>query len=355
MSDGNGAAPRFGHGLVLGKFYPPHSGHHHLIRTAEQHCRSVTVEVIGSSVETISVADRAAWMREIHPVVRVAATVDDTPIDFDSAAAWDAHMLTITGLLDEPVDAVFTSDAYGAELARRLDATWVRVDPDRTVNPVSGTAVRDDLAGHWSMLATPVREGLIRRVVIVGAESTGTTTLAQALADSLGTLWVPEYGREYSAIRPGGPFAPWRTDEFDLIVERQRHAERSAARRCPTPTLICDTDVLATAVWHERYVGRSSPTVTAAAAQHRPLLYILTGDEIDFVDDGMRDGEHIRHDMHRRFRETLEAQTVPWMEVRGSVSERVACALPAVQRAIEDSLRFAPPLEKQSPSSRGTR
>ncbi|AZG46454.1 AAA family ATPase [Gordonia insulae] len=336
---------RFRHALVLGKFYPLHIGHDHLIRSAIRSADSVTVQVIGSVVESIPVATRETWVREVHPTVRVVSAVDETPIDFDSPELWDAHVRVISGLLDEPVDAVFTGDGYGAELARRLDATWVPVD--RMLNPVSGTAVRDDLVGRWHDLSATVRGDLARRIVILGAESTGTTTLARALADAMSTAWVPEYGREYSVTRPGGPRAPWRSDEFDLIVERQLRAERAAARRSPTPVVICDTDVLATGVWHERYLGFTSPSVTAAAADHRPLHYILTGDEIPFVDDGTRDGELLRHSMQRRFRQVLGAQTTPWIEVTGSVTQRLAALTPVIDAALREALTFSEPLEKQ--------
>ncbi|GAB16616.1 hypothetical protein GOEFS_008_00250 [Gordonia effusa NBRC 100432] len=335
---------RYRHGLIIGKFYPPHHGHDHLIRSALRVCDRVTVELIGSSGESIPLADRAAWLRESHPTIHLMTEIDDTPVDFDSASAWDAHMRTIRRLLDAPVDAVFSSDAYGAELARRLDAAWVQVDPGRRANPISGTAVRDDLFGWWPQLSAPVRAGLTRRIVVLGAESTGTTTLTTALAQSYSTSWVPEYGREYSTIRPGGPTEPWRSDEFDLIVDRQIRLETAAARVAPTPLLFCDTDALATSLWHERYVGSPSPTVVAAANAHRPLFYILTGDEIPFVDDGMRDGEHIRHDMARRFREVLAEQSVPWIEVRGSVEQRLHAARTALRDIIDERFRFSPPL-----------
>jgi HTH-type transcriptional regulator, transcriptional repressor of NAD biosynthesis genes len=336
---------RFRHGVVVGKFYPLHSGHAHLIRSAVRACERVTVQVIGASVETVPLAARAAWIREEHPSVRVVDLIDDTPVDFASDTAWDAHTATIAGLLDAPADAVFTSDPYGEELARRLGAEWVRVDPGRRHNPVSGTAIRADLAAHWHELAPAARAALAARIVVLGAESTGSTTLAEALAAELGTLWVPEYGRELSETREGGLHAPWRSDEFDLVVDRQIALEDAALRRIPAPVLVCDTDVLATALWHERYVGHPAPRILARAAAHRPALYVLTGDEIPFVQDGMRDGEHIRAAMQEQFRAVLAAQPVPWCEVRGGVAERVAAALPAIRAAIARATTFAPPME----------
>lgn len=334
-----------GHGLVLGKFYPFHSGHSHLIRRAQRDSDRVTVQVLGASVESIPLEVRASWIRESHPGARVVAAMDDAPVDFESQAAWDEHMALIASLLDGPVDTVFSCDSYGGELARRLDARWVQIDEGRRINPVSGTAIRADVAGNWHELAPAVRAWLTARVVVLGAESTGSTTLAEALADRLGTLWVPEYGREHSVIREGGLTAPWRSDEFDLIVDRQIALEKQALRQVPVPVLVCDTDVLATALWHERYVGAVAPRLHEAAAAHPPLLYVLTGDEIPFEQDGLRDGEHIRHDMQQRFRDVLAAQDVPWLEVHGDVSTRVDAAASALAPLLAEHLSFALPLE----------
>ena len=93
--------------------------------------------------------------------------------------------------------------------------------------------------------------------------------------------------------------------------------------------------MLATAVWHERYVGRPSPSVEALAADRVPDLYLLTGDEIPFVQDGLRDGEHLRHAMQDRFREVLAAQDAPWVEVRGTPAERLAQALALVEPLLD--------------------
>lgn len=146
---------RHGHGLVLGKFYPPHAGHHHLVRTARDRCETLTVLVCAASVESVPLADRVAWMREAHPDVRVVGAVDDIPMDLHDAAVWDAHMEVFTTAVPERVDAVFTSESYGEELARRFGAQSVLVDPGRTLFPVSGTAVRADPAGCWDYLEPP--------------------------------------------------------------------------------------------------------------------------------------------------------------------------------------------------------
>lgn len=346
---------RYAHGLVIGTFYPPHVGHLALIRAALSACDRVTVEVLGGSTESLPVPLRVAWLREEAPTARLTSVVDDAPIDFESASAWDHHTAVIRSLLDPtdgPVSALFTSDAYGEELAHRLGATWVRVDPGRSALTVSSTAVRADVAGQWWALPGPVRQHLAKRVVVVGAESTGTTTLAQELAEHFGVPCVPEYGREWTEERPGGIQSPWQSVEFDLVAGQQARLEDDAARRSPRPLLICDTDVLATAVWHERYVGARSATVEALARARVPALYLLTAPDIPFVQDGMRDGEHLRSWMTGRFREALAHQPAPWVELSGSRDTRLSGGIRAVEEVLAAGWGLAPSLEQQQQAAR---
>lgn len=335
---------RFTHGLVLGKFYPLHVGHEHLIAAAASACARVTVQVLASARESIPLEVRAGWIRERFPMVEVVTGMDEAEVDFASPHAWDEHMRVIEALLPASVDAVFTSDPYGAELARRLGAAWQQVDPGRQSLAISGTAVRADVAGSWWALSPPVREWFCRRVVVLGAESTGTTTLARALAERLGTIWVPEYGRTWTVQRPGGPEAPWHTAEFDLVAFEHRRQERDAMRTAPIPVIVSDTDVLATTIWHERYLGHASPSVVRMAADGKPDLYVRTGDEIPLVQDGLRDGEHLRHAMQQRFRDVLAEQDVPWLEVRGPAAVRLADTVARVERLLRRGWDLAPPL-----------
>ncbi|MES9593616.1 AAA family ATPase [Streptomyces sp. NPDC007076] len=356
---------RFGHGLVLGKFYPPHAGHHHLVRTARDRCERLTVLVCAASVESVPLEDRVAWMRETHPDVRVVGAVDDIRMDLHDPAVWDAHMAVFTGAVPERVDAVFTSESYGDELARRFGATSVCVDPDRTVFPVSGTAVRKDPVGCWDFLEPPVRAALARRVVVLGAESTGTTTMARALADHYrgrGGVWartgyVAEYGREFSErkladLRARHPGAQWEdvaftTDDFPLIAETQ-NAKEEAAARLGSPVLFCDTDSFATTVWHERYVGGRNPLVEETADRVAHHLWLLTDHEgVAFEDDGLRDGEELRPWMTDRFRAELTRTGRRFTELTGTHRERLATAIAAVDALLADGWNFAAPLPEK--------
>ncbi|MCX9191436.1 transcriptional regulator [Carbonactinospora thermoautotrophica] len=368
---------RFRHGLVLGKFYPPHAGHHLLISTAAAACDQVSVLVLAASVESIPLDLRVAWVREAHPEphVRVLGGYDDVPVDYDDPEIWEAHMAVFRSVLASggehaartPVDAVFTSEPYGDELARRFGAVHVPVDPCRSKVPCSSTLVRRDPVACWEYLSPAVRAWLARRVVVVGAESTGTTTMARALAAAYRarggvwaeTRWVPEYGRTFTyeklalaqaeALATGRPPATmddlfWTTSDFVVIAERQLTEENRLAR-LGSPVLFCDTDPLATTIWHERYLGFRSPEVEAVAARARHDLWLLTSHEgVPFEQDGYRDGEHIRPWMTERFREELDKRGMPYVELTGSHEERLRTAIAAVDELLARGWEFADPL-----------
>jgi NadR type nicotinamide-nucleotide adenylyltransferase len=171
-------------------------------------------------------------------------------------------------------------------------------------------------------------------VCIIGAESTGTTTLARELAKHYHTVWVPEYGRYFAEGKlPLGPDAPWRTDEFVSIATAQKKFEDELAKDA-NKVVIADTDAFATSVWHERYMGGVAEAVERIADSSPHDLYILTGDEIPFEQDGTRDGEDIRHDMHKRFEEKLRETNRPYVLLRGSLEERVREAVRAIDELL---------------------
>lgn len=328
-------------GLVIGKFLPPHAGHHHVIERAVEDCQSVEV-VLCDRPDQLPPADmRAGWLAEIHPTAAITVVPDicgwhgNDVCPPECSRMWSEYL----GRLGKgPWDVVYGSDSYLIPFANELGAGAVSVDPARTRFPVSGTAVRADLSGHWTYLHPVVRAGLVRRVVVVGAESTGTTTLAADLAGVLGVPWVPEYGREYSAARAAEAGSlwevEWKSSDFDHIAAGQEELEakgirswvEDAERSRPGPLgalAICDTDVLATAIWHRRYCGEFSPRLLERALLRPPLLYVLTSPEgVPFEQDGLRDGEHLRAEMTDWFREALAAQPAPWIEVVGSREER---------------------------------
>jgi HTH-type transcriptional regulator, transcriptional repressor of NAD biosynthesis genes len=286
-------------GIVIGKFYPPHKGHKYLIDFATARVDKLTVIVCDLPSQKIRGEVRADWLRKIHPNVKVI-TVPDIGKDDDSKA-W-------------------------AEYARYLKCEQVLVDIDRENIPVSATQVRANFGYYERFLEPPVRAGIIKRVCIVGAESTGTTTLSMDLARHFQTTWVPEFGRFYTESKLMLAKDMWTTEDFEYIAHTQNQLEDTLALQA-NKILICDTDSFATSIWQERYLNFVSEKVIALNKNRVYDLYILTGDEIPFVQDGIRDGEHIRHEMHQTFIRELKRLNKPYVLVTGSKEERLIKAI----------------------------
>lgn len=366
---------RFAHGLVIGKFYPPHAGHHFLVDSAAAACDRVTVVIGVHPDENLPVEQREAWLAAAHahqPNVRVIAEVDPNPVDFDSPAVWTAHVRVFAAAVARAVfadglrpacarvDAVFSSEPYGIELARRFGATPVAVDPARAALPVSATQIRSDVAAHWDYLAPSTRAGLAVRVVVIGAESSGTTTLAGDLAAALrerGGAWertacVPEHGREHTLLKVAALDAQglldrpaavsdlcWTAGDFVDIAVRQNALEDEAAPG-GGPVLVCDTDTFATGTWYERYLGGRHPGVDALARQHP--LYLLTDHEgVAFTPDSVRDGDGLRAWMTGRLAELLDETGRHWRRLKGDRAERLAGAVAAVDEVCAGAWAFA--------------
>jgi nicotinamide riboside kinase len=299
--------------------------------------------------------------------VTVLGTIDDNPVDYGSDAAWRAHVGLMTRVVrwvtDVPVDAVFTSENYGDELARRLGARHVCVDLDRGLRSISGTSVRSDPVATWDHLAPGVRAWFARRVVVVGAEVTGKTALAVDLAAALRarggpfglTRAVADYGRQFEgdllareraraqldARTPARVDAPpLRSDHLYAIAAEQNRLEDEAAR-AGGPVLVCDTDAFAAGIRHERLLGRRSAEVDSLARAH-PLYLVAHPEDVAIPDDARREAE--RRFMTRMWTERLEATGRRWRCVRGSREARVDAALAAIDELLARGWELAPPL-----------
>jgi nicotinamide riboside kinase len=169
-------------------------------------------------------------------------------------------------------------------------------------------------------------------IAVLGAESTGKTTLAAALAARLAAetglrcTWVAEWLRSWCEREGRTP----RRDEQHGIAQAQ-HAHIAAAR-AGHDIVVCDTSALMTAVYSRIVFGDDS-LGTAAAALHRSdvSLSLLTALDLPWVADGLqRDGAHVREPVDSALRELLQSAALPWVLVGGHGAARVDAALDAV-------------------------
>jgi nicotinamide riboside kinase len=168
-------------------------------------------------------------------------------------------------------------------------------------------------------------------IAVVGAESTGKTELARALAwriekhTGLSCAAVPEHLRAWCEREGRTP----RRDEQAAIAASQSAAIDAAAGE--HAVVVCDTTALMTAVYSRMVFDDASLVDAAVAWQRRCALTLLTALDLPWVADGLqRDGPQVRAPVDRLLRELLIGHRLPWALVGGAGATRVDHALDAV-------------------------
>jgi len=183
------------------------------------------------------------------------------------------------------------------------------------------------------------------RIVAIGPESTGKSSLCQSLARHYDATWCPEYAREY-LLKHGRDYS------FDDLLEiakgqlalEDRYAEEAVRhwqrhRRTPRPMLFIDTDMYVMKVWCEFVFGDCHPWILERIAERRYDLYLLCHTDLPWVRDELREypDSETRETLFHIYRDTLIHQDVPWADVAGIQDERLMSAITAVDTRLADT------------------
>jgi len=156
---------------------------------------------------------------------------------------------------------------------------------------------------------------MIKKFIFVGPESSGKTTLCKILSEKYNTLWVQEYCRVVAEEKKPDKNSQeinfnFTLDDFINMAHRQNKEEYEYSKKV-NKILICDNDTFALTIWCERYLNQYYNEIydiykNADYLHNEKKIYILTKPNVEFIQDGFRDGEHIRDWMYLRFIEELE-------------------------------------------------
>lgn len=306
-------------GLIVGKFSPLHRGHELVINTALAQCKQVVIISYTSLTDAPSAVQRRAWLTKMFPTATVLVPEGGFPQDNDSEDAHRVYCYNMCALINLVPDAIFASETYLTGFAQRMallankEVTPVMVDLERIQNPISGTALRNDPALQADWCSAVVNAPLGKRVLFIGAESSGKTTIAQESARRFaGATWVPEYGREM-----------WDKREGKLLYEDMEHigltqvTQEEAAMR--THALVfCDTSPLVTEFYSQELFGSVAAQLTILAQREYDYVFWCTRD-FGYVEDGTRNGVEFGTRQEEFYKENLGNVTV----LSGSVDQRI--------------------------------
>jgi NadR type nicotinamide-nucleotide adenylyltransferase len=197
---------------------------------------------------------------------------------------------------------------------------------------------------------------MVKKVVIIGPESTGKSTLSELLAQHFHTRWCPEFAREY-LLTHGKQYS---FDDLRTIAQGQLALEDEYTERVSrewsqsedgiwvnagnlttiphAPILFVDTDMYVMKVWCEYVFDKCHHFILDEIVNRKYDLYLLCNTDLPWVQDELREypDEKYRRELFQMYKDLLMNQKTPWVEISGSNAERTLAAIAAVNRVLVD-------------------
>ena len=175
----------------------------------------------------------------------------------------------------------------------------------------------------------------LKKIVIIGPESTGKSTLCESLAAHFKTDWVPEYAREY-LLRHGKQyqFPDLMTIARGQLELEDQHAVALAGRG--GDVLFIDTDMYVMKVWGEFVFGRCDAWILDQIVTRKYDGYLLCRTDLPWTADELREypDEGPRQTLFHMYKDCMVNQATPWSEVGGQAHERLQFAITEVRRML---------------------
>lgn len=184
---------------------------------------------------------------------------------------------------------------------------------------------------------------MLKKVVILGPESTGKSTLSEQLAQHFDTMWCPEFAREYLLTNgtqytyedlltiAKGQLAM--EDEYSLMLENQSLPLLENGGHLP---LFVDTDMYVMKVWCEFVFGQCHRFILEEIVKREYDLYLLCNIDLPWTKDQLREYPdlHPRRVLYNMYKDLMVNQPIPWVDISGGNEERLEKAIKAVNRLL---------------------
>lgn len=333
--------PAYNVGLYGGSFNPLHLGHVDCILQAAALCKELYI-VLSVSTQGREIDERVRY-RWLYSVTAQFDHVRLLTLDDHTAGKADYTLDValkdcedIRARIGKPIDVVFCGSDYGE------NSFWhVGYPQSKHIifprSAVSSSAIRENPMAHWDDLPRVVQPYYAKRVLLMGGESTGKSTLTRSLAQRFGTNYIEEAGRDIS-LRSGTDEMMLPEDFTEILLTHKLNEMRAIeeSRR----VLFIDTDALTTQFYLRFLTGKRAEEnialSNAVAALSRYDLILFLEPDVAFVQDGTR-SETIAADRDaysRQIKALLDARKRPYTCLSGSYHDRYMQAVALVEKLL---------------------
>jgi len=320
--------------FVFGKFLPFHNGHKAMINFALTKCDELIVLVCCSDKENLPGETRKDW---IDKTFEQAANLQVKIYNYNESQLPNTSVSSKS--VSETWAAVFkkelsdcslliSSEPYGEYVAEFMNIRHIMFDVERVQFPVAASYINSNLFQYWQYLPAAVRPHYAQKVVILGTESTGKTTLTTDLAKYFNCTAVMEAARDIIANSNSFCF-----DDLHLVAkEHAKRIEQSVLGE--SPLVIIDTDIHTTKSYARFVFNRELIVSPEIYDCNKASLYLYLDKDVAYFQDGTRLNETERNEIDSSHRQVLKDHKINIVEINGNWKERFEKAVKAINRLL---------------------
>jgi len=331
-------------GMYGGSFNPLHIGHIDCIIQAANMCKELYIVLsVGNNRTEIDEKIRYRWLYQVTKHignVKLLILRDDAPTkETYTQAYWAKDAEKVKAQIKKKIDVVFCGSDYGE------NSFWNKCYPESAFyvlerNDISSTKIRQNPYKYWDDIPSIVRPYYTKKVLLMGGESTGKSTLTINLANRFNTNYIDEAGQEIS--QRSGTDAMMLPSDFTEILLQHKLNEIKALEQS-NKVLFIDTDALIT----QFYIGfladsqaeKNSALATAIDGVNSYDLILFLEPDVDFVQNGNRN-EAIRQDRIKysnQIKDLLNEHHKKFISVGGTYQQRYQTAVNEVMKLIQST------------------
>ena len=321
-------------GIVIGSFLPLHHGSLTVCKVAQALSKKLIIIIINTPNDPIPIKLRVKWLKAESPKAIVIATKQQS--DFSFKDQLNNLLRDFSKKFNSDDFHLFSSNPSSSPIAKKLKIKCSILDPDRLSQNIKSKDILADPYSNWLDMPISVRSSLIRRVVLIGPESVGKSTLAEQLRKSIIRYpFLPEYGRPYEIFREPGYY---KNHEFEDIISVHA-AHRKALLPFSGPIFVEDTDELATAVWAEMLMGKRLPSVEKKI--NLPYLYLLLDPSVPFISEETRYfNNEKRVEFFNKIKAKLDYLQASYTTIKGPWSTRNQASKKIIKKLLDEKTKW---------------
>lgn len=332
---------RYQCGMYGGTFSPFHLGHVRCIIEAANQCEDLIIVISqGLEREEIDVRVRYRWVYQLTKHignVRIFVLTDDAKTKQDyTEEYWLNDAKKVKDFAGKKIDVVFCGSDYD------VNSFWAKCYPEAKNiffqrNEISSTKIRENVTKYWDWLPNIVKPYYIKKVLLIGGESTGKSTLTMNLANFYNTNYLEEVGRDISE-RSGTDLLMLPEDFTDILLQHKIR-EREAVLHS-NKVLFEDTDCLITKFYIQFLDGKNKEIyeqlADAISETNTYDLVLFLEPDVKFVQDGDRSPVIAadRKTYSNKIKELYREKNIDIQVISGDYQERFEKAVYLVDRLL---------------------